>query len=115
MPREYYSNMLPLKSDIQITYKLLSIRDPALLKHFAELSLDISLLVVESFLTLFTNTCHPDITEVILDYVFLHGSVTLIKAMVLLIGYMKNSLMATESLGTLLIIQVKSLWCSRTR
>lgn len=99
MPREYYSNMLPLRSDIQITYKILSIRDPMLLKHFAEVSMDISLITVESFLTLYTNTCHPELTEVILDFVFLHGAVTLIKAMVLLLGYMREHLMAAESLG----------------
>lgn len=99
MPKEYYSNMLALRSDIQIIYKILSLKDPALLEHFAAMSMDVSLITVESFLTLYTNTCHPDITEVILDHVFLHGSVALLKAMVLLLSYMRDDLLATESIG----------------
>lgn len=99
MPKDYYSNMLSLRSDIQIIYKILSIKDPQLLKHFAEVSIDVSLITVESFLTLYTNTCHPDITEVILDHFFINGSVVLIKAMVVLLSYMREELMATENLG----------------
>lgn len=99
MPRDYYSNMLSLRSDIQIVYKILSVKDPQLLKHFAEVSIDVSLITVESFLTLYTNTCHADIVEVILDHFFLHGSVVLIKAMVILLGYMREDLLSAENLG----------------
>lgn len=99
MPQEYYSNMLALRSDIQILYKILSIKDPDLLHHLAELSVDMSIITVESFLTLYTNTCHPDITEVILDSVFLHGSVVILKAMVVLLGYLRDDLLATQTIS----------------
>lgn len=99
MPKDYYTNMLSLKSDIQIIYKLLQIKDPVLLKHFAEVNVDVSLITVESFLTLYTNTCHPELAEVILDHIFLQGSVVLLKAMVVLLGYMREDLMAADSLG----------------
>lgn len=99
MPKEYYSNMLALRADIQIIYKILAIRDPELIEHFAEVCIDMSLITVESFLTLYTNTCHPDITEVIMDHFLIHGPVVLLKAMVLLLSYMRTELLATENLG----------------
>lgn len=99
MPKDYYSNMLSLRSDIQITYKILSLKDPQLIKHFAEVSIDISLITVESFLTLYTNTCHPDIVEVIMDHLFIHGSNVLIKTMCILLGYMREDLLKADNLG----------------
>jgi hypothetical protein len=100
MPKDYYSNMLALRADIQIIYKILSVRDPLLLKHFAEVSIDVSLITVESFLTLYTTTCHPDLVDVIMDHLFVSGSTVLIKAMVILLGYMRDDLLATENIGT---------------
>lgn len=101
MPKEYYSNMLALKADIQIIYKLLSIKDPELVQHFEVVSVDMSLITVESFLTLYTNTCHPDLTEVIMDHFFVHGPVVLLKAMILLLTYMRHDLLNTDNLGSL--------------
>lgn len=105
MPKEYYSNMLALRADIQIFYKLLSIKDPELVQHFAEVCVDMSLITVESFLTLYTNTCHPDLTEIIMDHFFVHGSSVLLKAMVLLLSYMRNDLLLTDNLGRSGLIQ----------
>lgn len=100
MPKEYYSNMLALRADIQIVYKLLSIKDPELVQHFAEVCVDMSLVTVESFLTLYTNTCHPDLTEIIIDHFLVKGPIILLKAMVLILSYMRTELLKTESLGS---------------
>ena len=100
MPKEYYSNMLALRADIQLIYKLLSVKDPALIRHFAEVSIDMSLITVESFLTLYTNTCHPEITEVIIDHFLVQGPVVLLKVMVLLLSYMRKQLLETTNIGT---------------
>jgi Rab-GTPase-TBC domain len=99
MPKEYYSNMLALRADIQLTYILLSIRDPDLVLHFEDINMDMSLITVENFLTLYTNTCHPDLAEVIMDHFLMKGPVTLLKTMLLLLSYMRNDILETESLS----------------
>ncbi len=91
--------MLALRADIQIIYKILSVKDPQLLKHFAEVSVDVSLITVESFLTLYTTTCHADMVDVIVDHLFVNSSTVLIKAMVVLLGYMREDLLAAENIG----------------
>lgn len=101
MPRDYYSNMLSLRADIQIIYKILSLKDPELVEHFAEVCVDMSLITVESFLTIYTTTCHPDMTEVIIDHFLLHGPTVLLKAMVVLLTYMRKDLLQTDNLGSI--------------
>ena len=108
MPKEYYSNMLALRADIQLTYDLLNIKDPDLLDHFEDINVDMSLIIVENFLTLFTSTCHPDIADIIIDHFLIKGPVTLLKAMVLLLSYMRNDILETESLGMLYVMQASS-------
>jgi Rab-GTPase-TBC domain len=97
MPVDYYTNMLSLRSDILIVTKLLTIKDKRLMDHFEDIRMDISLLMVESFLTLFTNTCDKGISDVIIDHFVVEGSTTLIKAMILIVGYMRVKLMAVDS------------------
>ena len=99
MPRDYYSNMLARRADIQIIYKIVSLRDPELVEHFAEVCVDMSLITVESFLTIYTTTCHPDLTEVVMDHFLLHGPTVLLKAMVLLLSYMRKDLLNSDNLG----------------
>ena len=99
MPRDYYTNMLALRADIQLVYKLLYLKDPVLLSHFKDLMIDLSVLVVESFLTLFTNTLHIDLTDVVMDHFLCQGPIVLLKSMVLLLGYMREDLLACTSFG----------------
>lgn len=100
MPRDYYTNMLSLRADIQIVTKILIFREKKLVDHFRKISLDLSLIMVESFLTLFTNTCHPEICDVIIDHFLVDGSVVLIKAMVLMLAYLKEDILEKDNFGT---------------
>ncbi len=91
--------MLSLRADIQLSYKLLGAKDPELLDHFQEIGIDLSLLVVESYLTIFTNTCHPDITDIIIDHFFINGPTALLKAMILLLSYLRETLLQINNFG----------------
>lgn len=108
MPREYYTNMLALRADIQLVYRILEARDPELLEHFKFLHVDLSLFTVESFLTIYTNTCHTDITDVVIDHFLLSGAVTLIKAIVLMLTYLREKILDQKSFGSLGLTRARS-------
>lgn len=99
MPHEYYTNMLSLRADIQLSYRLLGAKDPELLSHFQDIGIDLSLIVVESYLTIFTNTCHPDLTDVIMDHFLMGGAPVLLKAMILLMTYLRETLLQLDNFG----------------
>lgn len=97
MPADYYTNMLPLRADILIVTKILAMKDKKLMDHFEKVYMDLSILMVESFLTLFTNTCHPRLVDIIIDHFLIDGPVVLIKTMVLFMLYLKEKLMQMDS------------------
>ena len=97
MPREYYTNMLALRADIQLIYKLVAIKDPQMINHFKGLYIDMSLVVVENFLTIYTNTTNSEIVDVIMDHFLDKGSVVLMKSMILILGYLREHLMRCQS------------------
>lgn len=99
MPREYYTNMLALRADIQLVAHVLSFKEPKLMEHFKSLYIDLSLLTVESFLTIYTNTIHPALADVIIDHFFSDGSVVLIKAMIIIIRFFKDNLLEIDNFG----------------
>lgn len=99
MPRDYYTNMLALRADIQLIYKLLAAREPQLLDHLNSLSIDLSLITVESFLTIYTNTLHPALVDVVMDHFLSHGPIVLLKSMVLIMGYLKDDLLKQDNFG----------------
>lgn len=103
MPKEYYTNMLSLRADILIVTKILTMRDKKLMQHLDDVGMDISLIMVESFITLFTTTCHPELTDVIIDHFVIDGAVVLIKAMVLILSYLRSKLMKLFSFSDTLI------------
>jgi hypothetical protein len=100
MPRDYYTNMLALRADIQLIYKLLAVKEPLLLEHLNSLSIDLSLITVESFLTIYTNTLHAALTDVVMDHFLSQGPIVLLKSIVLIVGYLKDDLLRLENFGT---------------
>jgi Rab-GTPase-TBC domain len=100
MPRDYYTNMLALRADIQLIYKLLAAKEPQLLDHLNSLSIDLSLITVESFLTIYTNTLHPSLVDVVIDHFLSQGPIVLLKAMVLIMGYLKEHLLKLDNFGS---------------
>lgn len=107
MPREYYTNMLALRADIQLIYKLMAIKDPQLVDHFKQLYIDMSLVVVENFLTIYTNTTCGDIVDVIMDHFLDKGAIILLKSMILILGYLRENLMGCQSFCRARLIQPK--------
>lgn len=109
MPRDYYTNMLSLRADILIVTKLMYLRDKKLMEHFEEVGMDVSLILVESFITLFTTSCHPDLVDIIIDHFVIDGAVVLIKAMVLILSYFCTKLMKIDSFSDMLVFFKKKL------
>ena len=101
MPRDYYTNMLALRADIQLIYKLLAAKEPQVLEHLNSLSIDLSLITVESFLTIYTNTLHPSLVDVVIDHFLSQGPIVLLKSMVLIMGYLKDELLKLDNFGSL--------------
>lgn len=104
MPRDYYTNMLSLRADIQIVTNMLALKDRRLLEHFKKVGVELSFVMVEAFLTMFTNTCHPDLAAIIIDHLFAEGATVLIKAMMLLLSYVREELLKVNSFGRCLFI-----------
>lgn len=109
MPRDYYTNMLSLRADILIVTKILYMRDKKLMKHLEKVGMDVSLIMVESFITLFTTTCHPDLVDIIIDHFVIDGSVVLLKTMVLIMTYFGSKLMTLHSFSDMLVYIKKEM------
>jgi hypothetical protein len=92
--------MLSLRADIVLVHNILQLRDKKILTHFKKLALDLSIVVVESFLTIFTNTLHPSLVDVVFDHFLIDGSLVLIKALVLILENLKQQILETESFGS---------------
>lgn len=99
MPRDYYTNLLSLRADIQIITKMLALKDRRLLEHFQKVGAELSFVMVEAFLTMFTNTCHPDLAAVIIDHLFVEGAPVLLKSMMLLLSYAREDLLKINNFG----------------
>lgn len=109
MPRDYYTNMLSLRADILIATKILYMRDKKLMKHLEEVGMDVSLIMVESFITLFTTTCHADLVDIIIDHFVIDGAVVLLKTMVLIMSYFAPKLMVLRSFSEMLVFFKKEM------
>jgi hypothetical protein len=99
MPRDYYTNMLSLRADIVLVHNILQLREKKILNHFKKLTLDLSIVVVESFLTIFTNTLHPSLVDVIFDHFLLDGSLVLIKALILILETLREQILEINGFG----------------
>ena len=99
MPRDYYTNMLSLRADFVLVHNLLRLREKKILNHLISLPMDLSMIIVESFLTVFTNTCHHSLVDVIFDHFLLDGSIVLVKTIILILGYLSDKILAIEGLG----------------
>lgn len=95
--------MLSLRADILIVTKILYLREKKLMNHLEQVGMDVSLILVESFITLFTTTCHPDLTDIIIDHFVIDGSVVLIKAMVLIMSYLSQRLLKYDTFSEMLL------------
>ena len=55
IPKDYYINMVPLIADIKVLRHILSERQPELVRHIQELSVDLNFLLIPWFIMSFTN------------------------------------------------------------
>ena len=100
MPKEYYTNMLSVLADMQILQLIFAIKYPDLAKHFKKNCVGLEMVALPCFITLFTN-CGSELVEIIVDFFFLDGPITLIKAMVVLFGYIRKDIIKINDIGTI--------------
>ena len=97
MPNEYYTNMLSVIADLKILQILFKLKDAQLAKHFQKIGIDLVMIALPCFLTLFTGSDSP-LIDIVIDNFFIEGPVVLIKTMVLFFGYMKEELLQLNNL-----------------
>lgn len=100
MPKEYYTNMLSVLADMQIVQIIFQMKYPDLTKHFKKLGVGLEMVALPCFITIFTN-CPTKLVDIILDFFFLDGPVTLIKTIILFFGYIKKPLLKIDEIGSL--------------
>lgn len=102
LPSEYYTNMLSVFADLKILYIFFKMKFGSLHKHFQKLGIDMAMIALPCFLTLFTN-CSNSLTDIIIDHFFISGSIALIKTMLLYFSYMKKELLKIDDLRKLFL------------
>lgn len=100
MPKEYYTNMLSVLADMQIVQLIFQLKYPDLQKHFQKVGVSLEMVALPCFITIFTN-CPSRLVDIILDYFFLDGPITLIKTMIIFFGYIKKKLLNVKDIGRL--------------
>lgn len=98
MPKEYYTNMLSVLADMQIVQLIFQQKYPDLSKHFVKYGVGIEMVAIPCFITIFTN-CNTSLVEIVLDFFFLEGPITLIKTIILFFGYMRKRLLKIKDIG----------------
>jgi Rab-GTPase-TBC domain len=91
VPREYYTNMISLTADINILLLMLSIYNTKSFKHLRKHNFELPMVLVELFITIFT-TNQTSITELIIDFVLLEGSIVYFKVLLLIFQYFEKEI-----------------------
>jgi hypothetical protein len=107
MPKEYYTNMLPVLADMQILQHIFNSRYPDLVRHFKKVGIGLEMMALPCFITVFTN-CPSTLVDVILDFFFLDGHVTLFKVIIAMFNYMRKDILKIHEMGTPIIHQANS-------
>jgi hypothetical protein len=100
MPNEYYTNMLSVLADMQIVQLIFSSKYSDLSKHFKKAGVGLEMVALPCFITLFTN-CPSSLVDIIIDFFFMDGPITLIKAIIIMFGYMRKKLLKVSEIGSL--------------
>jgi len=84
--------MLSVIADLKILQLLLKTRNKSLHKHFHSVGVDIVMVALPCFITIFTNT-NSRLVQIVMDNFFIDGAVVLLKTMLLYFDYLKKDLM----------------------
>lgn len=90
--------MLSVLADMQIVQLIFQLKFPDLNNHFKKLGVGLEMVALPCFITIFTN-CQSKLVDIILDFFFLDGPITLIKTIIIFFGYMKKKLMKVAEIG----------------
>ena len=112
IPKEYYTTMISLTADINLILLFLREKHPKLLTHFGKINFELPMVLVEQFITAFTNN-NTDITELIMDRMLIDGSITYFKVILLFFKYFEKELLTMTEFCIFGVI--KSRCCSSSK
>jgi hypothetical protein len=98
MPKEYYTNMLSVLADMQIVQLIFQLKFPDLHKQFQKIGVGLEMVALPCFITIFTN-CPSKLVDIILDFFFLDGPITLIKTIIIFFGYVRKKILKVNEIG----------------
>ncbi|KRX10476.1 Rab-GTPase-TBC domain [Pseudocohnilembus persalinus] len=78
-PIDYYTSMDGVTADSRIFSSLLKFYNHDIYEKFQKLNIDIQFFTMEWFITLYTNQFQPEIVKIVLDHIFIQGSITILK------------------------------------
>lgn len=99
IPMEYYTTMISLTADINIILLLLSLHRPKFYKHILKLNLELPMVLVEMFITLFTSYC-TRLTDIIMDAFLLEGSTVYFKVVMVFFTHIEKQILKVKEFCT---------------
>jgi hypothetical protein len=109
IPKEYYTTMISLTADINLILLFLRQKHPKLLAHFGKINFELPMVLVEQFITAFTNN-NTEITDLIMDRMLIEGSITYFKTILLFFKYFEKELLSMNEFCKDCV--TKSKYCS---
>ncbi len=96
LPIDYYCAMIGVLVDQKIFTQLVREIMSQLSSYIEELNLDLSLVSLQWFVCLFSYNLQPEVSDVIWDHLFLHGSKVLFKAGLAIASLIEKNIMKCE-------------------
>lgn len=92
VPKDYYTNMVSLSADINVLILFLSEKMPAVFEHLRKLHFELPMVLVELFITVFTNN-RSEVTDVIMDAVLIDGPRVYYKVILVFLDYFAEEIL----------------------
>lgn len=81
IPRDYYTNMIPLLADIKVLRYLLNERDPHFVRKLNDIGMDLNFMLTSPFLLIFTDINNLRLTTTIFDQFLVEGIILYFRLM----------------------------------
>ena len=107
IPKDYYTNMVSLTSDMNVLVLFLNERLPEVFSHLRKHQFELPMILVELFITVFT-TNRTDVTDVIMDAVLIDGSRVYYKVVMLFLEYFEEEILEMQEFRRQISPQTRS-------
>lgn len=98
LPASYYSHtLLGVQADIKVLNQLISTYLPQLDQHFKKHDIELSLICLNWFLTIFTNVLHIKVLLRVLDLFFYEGSVAIFQLTLAMLSINEAAILGADN------------------